>query len=1058
VPATKAAAAQLANHRHATSTSAPAGPLPVGLPRRLGNQSWQLLLRARLLQAKLTVSDPHDVYEQEADRVADQVMRMRDPTSVTSLTTTRVQRTCRECDDELMRSASPAESTPSVDAPTEHAIRSLSGSGSPLPDSVRGFMEPRFNADFSGVLIHDYAQGHDLARALNAHAFTVGRNVVFGEGRYAPHTDSGRRLLAHELTHVVQQRAAPTSSPTLHAPGTVQRQAAAPDVDPWSKLSPAGRKRARVLYDRCMELLVQIGDAQRAHVSVLRSAWLNFLHDNLLVRIGNLDRDDKIDGLENVLQDYSDRILHNVANFFEEWEAVERRCFDEHAWLLRQNFADANLAARRLEELYAEATTWLDRGAMSFITDEDYRSLKETLEKGTHFSVGILKASRDRARMLAEMLDVVQELRLDGVDPDKYVPGWRTHVQNELDNLERLATRTRATAGFDYPAELARLRKTLGEKRDIALRTKKRERPVLGKAIDLVSGGIDAVVAPLVEAAKQAVDLAQINLHIISFGKYEPKFISALAAAAEQGATTTDVLKGMVVGLLETPERFLKAVEDGDWEAIGREAVNLYGLAKLIKATPHYVKQVPALLAKTNRALRILRARTFGAKLNEPRLAPPVTHKSGTANDRSMAGRDDEPPARPRRTTAPPPLHPQAQRFLSMLDRGVDRTLQGPLPADDLTRPSLPSGLYRGDIATAEEAFRAYNEAVLGARPTVPAYPAHLAAAAERAGIETPGVREVGVEFTAAGKFRVWIGGRGSVGPPHGTPDAGHFLVHFHPNEFNSFRFRLPSGTDIRMVKERALDRQRLEREFVETDIPGVGRGRTEYGFDPGNREKPIYVRIHHPDAPPEPLRFANLDDYYKHWDSIKMYVGLDSWLHRYIVERFFARSRSGGDGGETGAPPAGQLREMAGAGEPPGRKPPQPPRASPPNRDPHGETQPLPNSRATAPNIKLEQIGLYSFWSAKQWHGGLLHHRVTNLRHLGDPANSALHFSELFRTLVGDAITEGASALRITWRFGAEAYVPAMERLVARLVGGVHRVGPDTVEVFIRLPASFPK
>ncbi len=171
------------------------------LAQRLGNQYLQQLLQARVLQAKLSVSDPADAFEQEADRVADQVMRM--PGLQAS-----VQRKCSDC-ELLQRTADAAPATPSVDVAsvdtaTENAIAGLSGRGSALPEPVRTFMEPRFNANFAAVRIHNDAHAHELARAVNAQAFTVGRNVVFGAGHYAPDTEAGRRLLAHELTHVMQ--------------------------------------------------------------------------------------------------------------------------------------------------------------------------------------------------------------------------------------------------------------------------------------------------------------------------------------------------------------------------------------------------------------------------------------------------------------------------------------------------------------------------------------------------------------------------------------------------------------------------------------------------------------------------------------------------------------------------------------------------------------------------------------------------------------------------------------------------------------------------------------
>ena len=134
-----------------------------------------MLLRARALQAKLSVSHPQDVFEQEADRVADQVMRMPEPdTRIESRVAPIVQRVEASAPD-----------VPAVDTDTEQAIHSLSGRGRALPDSVRSYMEPRFAADFSAVRVHDDAHAHELARSVNAQAFTIGANVVFGAGRYS---------------------------------------------------------------------------------------------------------------------------------------------------------------------------------------------------------------------------------------------------------------------------------------------------------------------------------------------------------------------------------------------------------------------------------------------------------------------------------------------------------------------------------------------------------------------------------------------------------------------------------------------------------------------------------------------------------------------------------------------------------------------------------------------------------------------------------------------------------------------------------------------------------
>lgn len=115
-----------------------------------------------------------------------------------------------ECDgcgkQRLQRRAATAGTDPSSVPPVVGEV--LGSAGRPLDASARSFMEPRFGHDFSGVRVHTDGRAAESARSVNALAYTVGRNVVFGAGRYAPHTASGKMLLAHELTHVVQQQRA----------------------------------------------------------------------------------------------------------------------------------------------------------------------------------------------------------------------------------------------------------------------------------------------------------------------------------------------------------------------------------------------------------------------------------------------------------------------------------------------------------------------------------------------------------------------------------------------------------------------------------------------------------------------------------------------------------------------------------------------------------------------------------------------------------------------------------------------------------------------------------
>ena len=106
--------------------------------------------------------------------------------------------------DDGREQAEPAAPEPS---PVKDVIGS--GGGSPLDPATRGFMESRLGHDFGDVRVHSDDRASESAKAVNAHAYTVGNNVVFQRGRYEPESDAGKRMLAHELTHVIQQRSGP---------------------------------------------------------------------------------------------------------------------------------------------------------------------------------------------------------------------------------------------------------------------------------------------------------------------------------------------------------------------------------------------------------------------------------------------------------------------------------------------------------------------------------------------------------------------------------------------------------------------------------------------------------------------------------------------------------------------------------------------------------------------------------------------------------------------------------------------------------------------------------
>ena len=157
---------------------------------------------------ELKINPPGDIYEQEADRVAEQVMRMAEPAAKSQSGSTSNERvnlqrkcacggSCPDCRSE--RGDRARITTP----PIVHEV--LGSAGQPLDHSTRAFMQSRFGHDFSRVRVHADAAAGDSARALNARAYTVGHHVVFSSQEYAPGTAEGRRLLAHELTHTIQQ-------------------------------------------------------------------------------------------------------------------------------------------------------------------------------------------------------------------------------------------------------------------------------------------------------------------------------------------------------------------------------------------------------------------------------------------------------------------------------------------------------------------------------------------------------------------------------------------------------------------------------------------------------------------------------------------------------------------------------------------------------------------------------------------------------------------------------------------------------------------------------------
>jgi hypothetical protein len=225
----------------------------MGLHTALGNQGVQRMLSGNttttgpstFIQAKMVVGAADDTYEQEADRVAQEIVNtpvqrveaveeeelqakriQREEMPEEELQAKRIQRVEAVEEEELQAKRIQREEMPEeeelqakrvqrasedmsgsfeVGEDIESSIQAKKGGGTPLPESTRSTMESHFGQDFSNVKVHTDSESDSLNRSVQARAFTTGSDVFFRQGEFNPESSSGKELLAHELTHVVQQ-------------------------------------------------------------------------------------------------------------------------------------------------------------------------------------------------------------------------------------------------------------------------------------------------------------------------------------------------------------------------------------------------------------------------------------------------------------------------------------------------------------------------------------------------------------------------------------------------------------------------------------------------------------------------------------------------------------------------------------------------------------------------------------------------------------------------------------------------------------------------------------
>jgi hypothetical protein len=251
------------DHGHRNSGPRCAGPSPctpgsrhpiLTLQQQAGNQVVQSQLSQAGVYPKLSSSQPDDPAEREADQVAGHIMRSHTGPSVSWPCSCASGEQCEECSRKpsaaLARktdSASRVKGTERSRAPqiaAGHApaiVRDVLRAPGRLDSATRAFFEPRFGFDFGQVRLHTDESATRSARAIDARAYTLGQSIVFGQHQFAPNSRAGALLLAHELTHVIQQAGNPA------APARLQRQAA---TDQPNKTEEAAGARLRALAAR----------------------------------------------------------------------------------------------------------------------------------------------------------------------------------------------------------------------------------------------------------------------------------------------------------------------------------------------------------------------------------------------------------------------------------------------------------------------------------------------------------------------------------------------------------------------------------------------------------------------------------------------------------------------------------------------------------------------------------------------------------------------------------------------------------------------------------------
>ena len=299
-----------------------------------------------------------DPAEREADRVADQIMRMPARPGACAC-----GGTCPRCKSESAHNAQPIQRVANGEGGTGEAASGLTrrlGAGAPLDTASRAYFEPRFGRDFADVRIHDGPEAAAAAADIQARAFTLGRDVVFAAGEHDPASEDGKRLLAHELMHVVQQS---DGSPRLQRqPAPAPTAAPAPAQAP---VTPASDAEVREIVNEAIRILTKSMDYFR------------------LARVDNAVLDRVLTGWSPMATTYPDLIrtrLNNDAALLQSFQNAFKAAVTfllTRASSLIPNTSLIQLYLANLHRLPEWA--WPDVGSLNLTTDAQRRAFVTSL-------------------------------------------------------------------------------------------------------------------------------------------------------------------------------------------------------------------------------------------------------------------------------------------------------------------------------------------------------------------------------------------------------------------------------------------------------------------------------------------------------------------------------------------------------------------------------------------------------------------------------------------------------------------------------------------------------